>query len=971
MSTDSSQYGFLYEAIETIQNASIKDELKIEKVVETLNAIEAFRDNKTKAEIDQLDVILKENVFNVAIDFVQQVINYFTNLNNQNVVLNNESVENAYDMDSKHKQSIFLSNILPETLRIDIDKQIDLLKTLIERYVTSGNLDKMISMITNALSIASNRISNKAVTEDDMTFIKDAVMYYMQFNYILNIIDRLFFGEELLLALTNSDAVKGLRKAATTYNDLIDDTIVAPQTPETPAKTASSASSTPKTPATPASSVPVLSAPVTPASAAAPPASAAAPPASGPASRLQVKGVTEDTVDDNVVSVEAPFDETHNNYYVAGNPTRDLQFLSLPNVPHLQVSAQNSSEYRTLLVQAIGTFPAIPSITGLSKKDDAKRLNCTEWFNDYMSDDTNLPDSNTVAGAYIRSEDKALEKARRDEMIMYICDHDAVAKRIMTNVGDTIRKLLDRALMIPQLLAENARLCACVPTDENPMSARAAPAVEAMKNDQKLLMEQLAYMAMQMKKLSDSLDFAYDPADKTFYRKTIDANDQVKEERWNPETDAAHPILGLDMDKVKELWDVLGSAQTGTLYGQKLSVYPVHLSCAGDLVSTPLIHAIITYKTERPIATVGANDKITIARMYLLRLFDLIRNLGDKDKIKAVFQAAVNDTVMLEQMSKYITLTSGSIKVWIRLPFDFFKTHAKDVFALFAKNPDTADLIAPKDEDQLISYTNWQLALTSMALRPVNISLSQEFGLDQDPNMQLWMQDIARLPKDGIELAFMSYEELDEREFAEPGIRSALSADDLQLRKMQRQIERELNQKENDAIEEAEIRRVTKDKPDMQQAQLLALQEKIKRRNERQNIVAESVEGYEAALNSLEREKHVKLVPNLQPLPKTVYDLISMGPNFQKDAKELTRVVNKQGFDQQKQANAMTASTEAMQIYNLSKQAKDLMNAFYAAPDSTVRKDIVARLAQILVNVSIAHGKYVSARVVAIPDTTI
>ena len=926
--------------IESVSEAD--DQTSNIKIANGIITAENYPSEEEKQNVKNIVEIYKSSISTI----LSYVIGFIISLNGSEIAQTEEYVK---EIDIQHM-------ILTNLLKIVSDKDTKTkLRTAFDDLIKKDDAKSVFFQIVENTTGKLKNIKNSQSTAS----VEDAYRLYYKFNSIYNIVTRYLNDNdpESLNTLQNSKQIAELTKVANEINDYVESLNATP------------AASAPDLPASPASSTP--ESPVPQSSDAAPPASAAAPPAPAPALRLQVQGVPEDDVDDNVVSIQAPFDETHNNYYVAGNPTRDLQFLSLPNVPHLQVSAQNSSEYRTLLVQAIGTFPAIPSITGLSKKDDAKRLNCTEWFNNYMSDDTNLPDSNTVAGAYIRSEDKALEKARRDEMIMYICDHDAVAKRIMTNVGDTIRKLLDRALMIPQLLAENARLCACVPTDENPMSARAAPAVEAMKNDQKLLMEQLAYMAMQMKKLSDSLDFAYDPADKTFYRKTIDANDQVKEERWNPETDAAHPILGLDMDKVKELWDVLGSAQTGTLYGQKLSVYPVHLSCAGDLVSTPLIHAIVTYKTERPIATVGANDKITIARMYLLRLFDLIRNLGDKDKIKAVFQAAVNDTVMLEQMSKYITLTSGSIKVWIRLPFDFFKTHAKDVFALFAKNPDTADLIAPKDEDQLISYTNWQLALTSMALRPVNISLSQEFGLDQDPNMQLWMQDIARLPKDGIELAFMSYEELDEREFAEPGIRSALSADDLQLRKMQRQIERELNQKENDAIEEAEIRRVTKDKPDMQQAQLLALQEKIKRRNERQNIVAESVEGYEAALNSLEKDKHVKIVPNLQPLPKTVYDLISMGANFQKDAKELTRVVNKQGFDQQKQADAMTASTEAMQIYNLSKQAKDLMNAFYAAPDSTARKDIVAQLAQILVNVSIAHGKYVSARVVAIPDTTI
>ncbi len=379
---------------------------------------------------------------------------------------------------------------------------------------------------------------------------------------------------------------------------------------------------------------------------------------------------------------------------------------------------------------------------------------CKTWFGLRLQNPKNLPVKTSVAGAYMDANgDAALQATRRDEIVKYICDHNVSARRIMENVGRTIRALLQKTLMIPQLLAENARLCACSNRPD-------------LLDDQRLLMEQLAYMAMQMKRLTDSLNFSYDPSTQEFYRLDQDGN---LKEKMDPSN--LHPILGLDTAEVKELWDVLSSSQTGMLYGQKLDIYPEHKACDGTNVRTQMFNIILHYPVVPPelaaaaAAPVDSEEnnaaKDAIARAYLLRVWELTaptsETPGSATDYKMPYNKDYNEDiypVLAVKLRPYISVlpaAEGGVRVFVRIPQDFFEANAPNMSTAVA-----AVIGAGYGSDIK------QLALTSLVIRAPKIA-------DTATGPDAWFKKAADDNKK-LDIVFMTFDELDPAKFNPPGV---------------------------------------------------------------------------------------------------------------------------------------------------------------------------------------------------------
>lgn len=399
-----------------------------------------------------------------------------------------------------------------------------------------------------------------------------------------------------------------------------------------------------------------------------------------------------------------------------------------------------------LAVQAIGQLPEIPSIQVRNKTTGVVQ-DCKAWFRNRMSNADFLPAKDTMARTYLDADgDVKVQEARKNEIIQYICDHDASARQIIENVGRTIRALLKKTLMIPQLLAENARLCAMTPRQD-------------LVEDQRLLMEQLAYMAMQMKRLTESLNFSYDPATQKFYR--LDDQGEITETLDN---ENLKPIFGLDTAEVKELWDVLSSSQTGSLYGQKLNIYPRHQNCQGETVTTPMFNIILTYAdvTNSEFLAAAKEDTIkdAVARAYLLRLWELTAPTSEPpsaSKYKMPYNKAFKEQIyepLVEKLRPYITVLvepETNVQIHIRVPFDFFEASAPDMGTTLS-----AVLGAGVGGDIK------QLALTSLAIRPPKV------GPDAN-GPDAWLAEVAAQNKK-MDINFMTYDELDPEKFNPPGV---------------------------------------------------------------------------------------------------------------------------------------------------------------------------------------------------------
>lgn len=402
-------------------------------------------------------------------------------------------------------------------------------------------------------------------------------------------------------------------------------------------------------------------------------------------------------------------------------------------------------------------MPVIPSIQ-VRNKTTGNVQDCKAWFAEKLRNPEYLPAPNTVARTYLDAEgDTGKQDTRRNEIIQYICDHDSNARRIIENVGRTIRALLKKTLMIPQLLAENARLCAVAARPD-------------LLDDQRLLMEQLAYMAMQMKRLTDSLNFSYDPATQKFYR--LDDQGEITETLDN---ENLPPIFGLDTEEVKELWDVLSSSQSGTLYGQKLNIYPAHQNCKGTIATTPMFNIVLAYPTVTAelLAAASASEadssnlalREAVARAYLLRLWELTAPSSEPPSVKTYkmpYNKAYAEEIFAPLPAKlrpYISVlpfevpeqTQKGVRVHIRIPFDFFEVNVPAMSTTLA-----AVLGANVGSDVK------QLALTSLAIRPPKAAPNAS-GADA------WLADAATQNRK-LDIIFMSYDELDPAKFDPPGV---------------------------------------------------------------------------------------------------------------------------------------------------------------------------------------------------------
>ena len=390
-----------------------------------------------------------------------------------------------------------------------------------------------------------------------------------------------------------------------------------------------------------------------------------------------------------------------------------------------------TSAERAKVIQATGQFPDIPSI---KYKYDAvgadKSKQCTEWFTEFLSrtdkdgNKVNLPGIETAAGEYLAANgDKDQQDDRLTDIVSHICEHDLKSRQIITRVGDIVRRLLDRALIIPSLLAENARLCECKP--ECGPSEPAKPECDAatvakccpedLADDRKLLVEQLSYMALQLKKMTQQLGFVYDPATQSFYNESDDmykdANSGLKADKTIADS-AIHEMLGLETDQIRELWDVLSSAQNNLVYGTLVDLYPEHPSCKDPTVMTsePLYNISITYDDGSGGPAVPADvakHKLVWLRLYLKRLDTIVGNAALSAEL-----AGITDAQLQKAVDEFVAIVPGSYKLTFRVPADWFDTLLSEP---------SRRLIGIRQGNEMVKGPSvGQTALTSIAVRKPN-----------------------------------------------------------------------------------------------------------------------------------------------------------------------------------------------------------------------------------------------------------
>lgn len=390
-----------------------------------------------------------------------------------------------------------------------------------------------------------------------------------------------------------------------------------------------------------------------------------------------------------------------------------------------------TSAERSKVIQATGQFPDIPSIRyKYDAVGAAKSQQCSEWFTEFLSrtdkdgNKINLPGIETAAGEYLTANgDKILQDDRMTDIVSHICEHDLKSRQIITRVGDIVRRLLDRALIIPSLLAENARLCECKPEcgpSEPPKPECDAATVakccpEDLADDRKLLVEQLSYMALQLKSMTQQLGFVYDPATQSFYNESDDmykdAGSGLKADKTIDDS-SVHMMLGLQTDQIRELWDVLSSAQNNLVYGTLVDLYPEHPSCKDPTVMTsePLYNISITYDDGSggpAVPTDAAKQKLVWLRLYLKRLDTIVGNAALSSEV-----AGITDAQLQKAVDEYVAIVPGSYKLTFRVPADWFGTLLKE---------SSRRLIGIREGDEMVKGPSvGQTALTSIAVRKPN-----------------------------------------------------------------------------------------------------------------------------------------------------------------------------------------------------------------------------------------------------------
>jgi hypothetical protein len=414
--------------------------------------------------------------------------------------------------------------------------------------------------------------------------------------------------------------------------------------------------------------------------------------------------------------------------------------MALPNVAYMSLTRADKFKLEEIMAAGpallgnvpddlLGTFPPIPSITALNLEGD-KQLNCKEWFGAFMEKDDNLPAENTPAGVYLRAGDATAQASRRTEMISYICDHDLHARRAIARVGDVVRRLLERTLLIPQLLAENARLVSCSTCTDpkpgpTPLPPPSVPIAQQLNHERRVLMEQLAYMALQMKRLTDSLGYGYDPMNHNFYRHdAITGTADTFEASPTKSDEQVRNILGLDKAHVRQLWDALDSAQTNKLYGQDLNLYPKHRDCDGKETTHPWVSGSLTFPGTLPTDPQELNTlRSTMLRLYIGRIAESLRRTApsvggggsNSSRIKATKELADRLSDWAQQPSnlaalfKYVSVESGSVRLTLRLPPDWVTA---DTIGLKLSSDDL--ILLGADLETTPAQPKFGLLLTSM-----------------------------------------------------------------------------------------------------------------------------------------------------------------------------------------------------------------------------------------------------------------
>ena len=297
----------------------------------------------------------------------------------------------------------------------------------------------------------------------------------------------------------------------------------------------------------------------------------------------------------------------------------------------------------------------VPTIYVQGENGESNRT-CSEYFMDLLADPAAVLPAGQPITEFIGAND-----GNKHMIIDFICNHDAKARSIVAQVGEIIRRLLDRTHLIVDLLTENATLyaggpCAepvaettgpdpvvpgttasgttapglgtpglntppgpnapgpsapgtTAPGNTSSSSGTAPPATTSagtttapagtttepgatspapastpsrveLERHQSLLLQQLAFMALQLKRLTDQLNIKLDyDSEDTLIFQTADSPEIVRGDQV--------PLpskLGLEPEHVKQLYDVLASARTGTIAGHRLGdVYQPHpvLVCDG------------------------------------------------------------------------------------------------------------------------------------------------------------------------------------------------------------------------------------------------------------------------------------------------------------------------------------------------------------------------------------------------------
>ena len=180
-------------------------------------------------------------------------------------------------------------------------------------------------------------------------------------------------------------------------------------------------------------------------------------------------------------------------------------------------------------------------------------------------------------------------------------------------------------------------------------------------------------------------------------------------------------MLGLESAKVRELWDVLSSAQNNMIYGRLVDLYPERPSCKDPTTMTknPMYNISIAYTKAgytTPTEAKELTDKAIIHQAAWVRL--LMARVGTVVGTSAV-KTALNDLTdaQIEKAAKeYVKIepieaASGGYRVTYRIPAEWFETISLDQGVL-------SQLGFSSDPDSKVSGPSViQTAMTSLALR--------------------------------------------------------------------------------------------------------------------------------------------------------------------------------------------------------------------------------------------------------------